>query len=40
MIKKEIFIGFFTGIVSNLVGMLIYILIFSEFPFMTRLKKH
>lgn len=30
MIKKEILIGFFTGIASNLIGMLIYILIFSE----------
>ena len=30
MIKKEIFIGFFIGITCNIVGMLIYILIFSE----------
>lgn len=32
MIKKEILIGFFTGIAANIVGMLIYILIFSELP--------
>lgn len=30
MIKKEIIIGFLTGILANFVGMLIYILIFSE----------
>ena len=30
MIKKEILIGFLTGIGTNLVGMLLYILIFSE----------
>ncbi len=30
MIKKEILIGFFTGLLSNLFGMLIYVLIFSE----------
>ena len=30
MIKKQIFIGFLTGISANIVGMLIYILIFSE----------
>ncbi len=30
MIKKEILIGFLTGILANTVGMLIYILIFSE----------
>lgn len=30
MIKKEIFIGFFTGVLSNTVGMLIYIVLFSE----------
>lgn len=29
MIKKEIFIGFFTGVLSNVIGMLVYILIFS-----------
>lgn len=32
MIKKEIFIGFAIGIASNILGMLIYILIFSELP--------
>lgn len=30
MIKKEIFIGFITGLLSNIIGMLVYILIFSE----------
>ena len=30
MIKKEIFIGFITGLLSNIIGMLIYILLFSE----------
>jgi hypothetical protein len=30
MIKKEISLGFFTGILSNIVGMLVYIFIFSE----------
>lgn len=30
MIKREIFIGFFTGVLSNIIGMLFYILIFSE----------
>ncbi len=30
MIKKEILIGFFTGVLSNIIGMLVYILIFSE----------
>lgn len=33
MIKKDIFIGFFTGLISNITGMLIYILIFSELSF-------
>lgn len=30
MIKKEIFIGFITGLISNIIGMLAYILLFSE----------
>lgn len=30
MIKKEILTGFLVGIASNLLGMLIYILLFSE----------
>ncbi|MGB7785856.1 MAG: hypothetical protein WBL27_07130 [Salinimicrobium sp.] len=30
MIKKEILIGFFTGIFSNLVGTALYVLIFSD----------
>lgn len=32
MIRKEIFIGFFTGLLANITGMLVYILIFSEAP--------
>ena len=39
MIKKEIFIGFITGIGSNLIGMLVYILIFSELPIVETLKE-
>ena len=39
MIKKEIFIGFLTGIASNLVGMVIYILIFSELSILDTLKE-
>ncbi|WP_378181476.1 hypothetical protein [Aquimarina sp. SS2-1] len=30
MIKKEILIGFFIGILANVSGMLLYILLFSE----------
>ncbi len=30
MIKKNIFIGFLTGISANIAGMIIYILIFSD----------
>lgn len=32
MIKKEILTGFFTGLIANIIGMLTYILIFSEAP--------
>jgi hypothetical protein len=32
MIRKEILLGFVTGIAANLIGMLIYILIFSDLP--------
>lgn len=39
MIKKEILIGFLTGIGTNLLGMLIYILIFSELPIMETLEE-
>lgn len=36
MIKKEIFLGFFIGIGTNILGMLLYILLFSEVdPFQT-----
>ena len=31
MIKKEIFIGFIVGIISNTIGTLIYILLFSRY---------
>ncbi|WP_340077701.1 hypothetical protein [Leptobacterium sp. I13] len=30
MIKRELFIGFVTGIIANALGTLLYILIFSE----------
>lgn len=30
MIKKEIVIGFLTGITANIIGIIIYVLIFSE----------
>lgn len=30
MIKKEIFLGFFIGILANVLGILIYILILSD----------
>ncbi|MHA7055883.1 hypothetical protein ACWGOQ_0001585 [Aquimarina sp. M1] len=30
MIKKEIIIGFFTGIVANSIGVILYILLFSK----------
>lgn len=39
MIKKEILIGFLTGITANLIGMLIYILLFSELPVMDTLEE-
>lgn len=30
MIKKEIFIGFLTGIIANMTGIMLYILLFSD----------
>ena len=30
MIKKEVFSGFITGIVANLIGILVYIILFSD----------
>ena len=30
MIKKEIFIGFLTGLAANIIGIVIYVLIFSD----------
>lgn len=38
MIKKEILIGVFTGILANSVGMLLYILLFSELSIKETLK--
>lgn len=38
MIKKEVFTGFFTGILANLLGMLIYILLFSDLGIKDSLK--
>lgn len=39
MIKKEILIGFLTGLGANLLGMLFYILIFSELSVIETLKE-
>lgn len=39
MIKKEIFIGFITGLITNLLGMLIYIIIFSELSIIETLRE-
>jgi hypothetical protein len=39
MIKKEILVGFLSGIAANLLGMLIYILIFSELSIMDTLNE-
>jgi uncharacterized BrkB/YihY/UPF0761 family membrane protein len=39
MIKKEILIGFLTGLGANLLGMLLYILIFSELSVIETLKE-
>lgn len=30
MIRKEIFIGFVTGLVANILGIVVYVLIFSD----------
>lgn len=30
MIKKEIFIGFLTGIICNIIGVIVYVWIFSD----------
>ncbi len=38
MIKKEILIGFITGIIANSVGIIIYILLFSELGIAETLK--
>ena len=38
MIKKEIIIGFFTGIIANTVGIALYILLFSELSITETLK--
>lgn len=39
MIKKEVFIGFGIGIFTNILGMLLYIVSFSDFGFLESLKK-
>lgn len=39
MIKKQIFIGFVTGIIANLIGMLLYTLLFSEEDLVTSLRQ-
>lgn len=39
MIKKEILFGFLTGIAANIVGMLIYILIFSDLSILETLQE-
>ncbi|WP_299258291.1 hypothetical protein [uncultured Aquimarina sp.] len=38
MIKKEILIGFFTGIFANSVGIILYILLFSDLSIIETLK--
>lgn len=38
MIKKEIIIGFITGIIANTVGIVLYILLFSELSIIETLK--
>ncbi|MGY3791581.1 hypothetical protein [uncultured Aquimarina sp.] len=38
MIKKEIIIGFITGIIANTVGIALYILLFSELSITETLK--
>ncbi|HET7361699.1 MAG TPA: hypothetical protein VFI78_07190 [Salinimicrobium sp.] len=39
MIKKEVFIGFGIGILTNILGMLLYVIAFSDFGFLESLKK-
>lgn len=39
MIRKEILIGFITGLFSNIIGMLIYIFLFSELGVRDTLKE-
>ena len=39
MIKKEILIGFLTGIAANILGMLTYILLFSELSILETLRE-
>ncbi|WP_405208384.1 hypothetical protein [Aquimarina sp. LLG6339-5] len=38
MIKKEILLGFFTGILANAIGIILYILLFSELSITETLK--
>ena len=39
MIKKEILVGFAVGILSNIIGILIYIVLFSELPIWETIKE-
>lgn len=39
MIKKEILIGFLAGIAANIIGVLIYILLFSDLSILETLKE-
>lgn len=39
MIKKEILTGFLAGLTANIVGMLIYIIIFSDLPVLETLEE-
>ena len=39
MIKKEILLGFLAGIAANIIGMLIYIVIFSDLPVIETLQE-
>lgn len=39
MIKEQLLIGFVTGIAANLIGMLLYILLFSELDVISTLRQ-
>ena len=38
MIKKEIILGFFVGLIANVIGVILYILMFSDFGIKETLK--